>query len=301
MESVFDSLQKAGSRRLWVFGAGYVGSALCRRALAAGWEVRALTRNESTAALLKRDGVECVIADIASTQWHEKVGNWPDAVVNCVSSGGGGVDGYRRSYLEGSCSLAAWRAARGFTGVTIYTGSTSVYPQGEGQSLDELADTGLGATELAEILLQTERTLADGPGKTFIFRLSGIYGPGRHHLLDALRAGETCLPGRGDFHLNLVHRDDIVKAIGCALGAESQVAGGIFNITDDTPARKQEVVSWLAEKMGKPAPSFSGEPTSGRRRLVPDRIILNRKAKAILGWFPSFPSFREGYAAILGA
>ncbi|HRE82067.1 MAG TPA: NAD-dependent epimerase/dehydratase family protein [Opitutaceae bacterium] len=287
--------------RLWVFGAGYVGSALCRQALAAGWQVRALTRNAGTAALLQNDGIECVVADIASKDWHENVGRWPDAVVNCVSSGGGGLDGYRRSYLEGAASLAAWRAAARFTGTTVYTGSTSVYPQGAGQSLDETADTGSGTTELGEILLQTERTLMDGPGRTFILRLSGIYGPGRHHLLDALRAGETCLPGRGDFHLNLVHRDDIVKAIGCAIGAEPDITGGIFNITDDTPSLKQEVVSWLAEKLGKPTPTFSGEPASGRRRIVPDRIVLNRKAKAILGWSPAFPSFREGYAAILGA
>ena len=86
-----------------------------------------------------------------------------------------------------------------------------------------------------------------------------------------------------------------------AFGAPVDVKGGIFNVADDGAATKAEVVNWIAAKMGLPAPVFSGAPATGRRSVTPDRVIANDKIKRVLGWQPSYPTFREGYAAILGA
>jgi nucleoside-diphosphate-sugar epimerase len=75
----------------------------------------------------------------------------------------------------------------------------------------------------------------------------------------------------------------------------------VFNVVDDLPVRKAEVVAWLAERLGLPVPGFSGAAVPGRRPDPPDRAVSNAKIKEELGWFPRFGDFRAGYEAILGA
>jgi nucleoside-diphosphate-sugar epimerase len=291
-------------KRLVILGCGYVGAAVTRLARTAGLQVDALTRNPTRAAEILELGGNPVVADLATDAWHERIVPGADLVLNCVSAGGGGLDGYRRSYVDGMRSLAAW-ARRDPVGTVVYTSSTSVYPQSGGVVVDETALTD-GAGESGRILLEAEAALrgaAGACGRWFILRLAGIYGPGRHHLLDQVRAGAAEMTGDGSHHLNLVHRDDISTAIMAVLASPPALREEVFNVVDDTPTPKAEVVQWLAVRAGQPAPRFSGGPASARRGflLPPDRLISNAKLKAALGWRPQFPSFREGYAAILSA
>jgi uncharacterized protein YbjT (DUF2867 family) len=93
-----------------VFGAGYVGGAVAREAIALGARVTALTRNPMKVSALAADGCDVVIDELASAAWHGKIAGQADFVLNCVSSGGGGIEGYRRSYVEGMKSILAWAA-----------------------------------------------------------------------------------------------------------------------------------------------------------------------------------------------
>lgn len=286
-------------KRLVIFGCGYVGAAMALEAANRGMEVTALTRNAAKALLLREEGIETVVADLASESWHEQIDGAPEFALNCVSSGGGTVDDYRRSYVEGMESIVKWGQRRGAIGTLVYTGSTSVYPQGDGAVVDETAPTG-GSSERAQLLLEAEAVLRAAEGacwRWFVLRLAGIYGPGRHHLLDQVRAGEVA--GVGEHHLNVVHRSDIVAAIWACFAAPENVANEVFNLADDGPTRKREVVAWLAERLRVPTPPFTGEPAGGRRAVTPDRIIANGKCKRVLGWQPRFPTFREGYESLL--
>jgi nucleoside-diphosphate-sugar epimerase len=284
------------NQHLVIFGCGYVGRAVARAALARGAQVTALTRNETAAAILRQEGVDTVVADLATDGWHERIAGAPEFALNCVSSGGGGLAGYRHSYVEGMASIMAWARQRGPVGTFVYTSSTSVYPQGDGALIDESAPTA-EAGERGQVLLEAETRLRDGIGactRWFVLRLAGIYGPGRHHLADQVKGGQVS--GFGPQHLNLIHRDDIVGVImACYAGPES-VANEIFNVADDGAATKAEVVAWLAAQLGLAPPSFSGQPMGDRRSITPDRIISNAKLKARLGWQPRYPTFREGYA-----
>lgn len=77
-----------------IFGCGYVGRALAQRLLQAGVRVGALTRNADKAAELKALGLqEVVVADLDSDAWHDALSGTYGAVVNCVSSAGGGACG----------------------------------------------------------------------------------------------------------------------------------------------------------------------------------------------------------------
>jgi nucleoside-diphosphate-sugar epimerase len=293
-------MSDADTKHLVVFGAGYVGAEVARQALARGLRVTALTRNADKAKVLAETGVEVIVDDLAGDGWHARLPDGADFVLNCVSSGGGGPEGYRHSYVGGMMSILNW-AAGVRIGTMIYTGSTSVYPQGGGVRVteaDSVAETRAAGSPLVEA---EDLLLGWNGGRSFVLRLAGIYGPGRHYLVDQLRDGTGEVAGRGEYRLNLIHRDDIVGAVWAAFDAPAEVVGGVFNVADDGAAPKVDITAWLAMKLGVPRPRFTGEPATGRRRVTPDRVIANDKIKRELGWRPRYPSYQEGYTAILGA
>jgi nucleoside-diphosphate-sugar epimerase len=281
-----------------VFGAGYVGGAVVEKALSYGAKVTALTRNPSTAVALLKVGARVVCSDLSLADWRAEIPGEAEYVLNCVSAGGGGPQGYRRSYLLGMESVLAWAGQRAVQSLT-YTSSTSVYAQGGGQRVDETSEAGGGESEETSILFETEQrvlqTSAAGRRRV-ILRLAGIYGPGRHMLLDQLRAGATQLPGFAAHHLNLVHRDDIVEAVFAVWRSGVGEGGRVYNVADDGEATRGEIVEWLCEKLGRTVPVFNAQTTAGRRRATPDRVISNARLKAESEWRPRYPSFREGYA-----
>ncbi len=288
-------------KRLVIFGCGYVGGELAREAVARGLRVTALTRNEAAAAALGELGAETVVADLAEDDWHPRISGGADFVVNCVSSGGNGLAGYRRSYIAGMESILRWARRQSAAGTFVYTSSTSVYPQDGGVRVGETASTA-AAAERGQILLEAEAKLREGTDagacvRWFVLRLAGIYGPGRHGLLDQVRAGE--MSGSGEHRLNFVYRDDICSAVWRAFAAPTTVANEIFNVADDGAAQKSEIAEWLAKRLALPVPRFTGEPLGTRRSVALDRIVANDKIKALLGWQPACPTYRVGYEKIL--
>lgn len=286
---------------LFIAGCGYVGGALARLALGRGLRVAALTRNAARGAELRAAGVKVLQADLAADDWHRELPAAPRWIVNCVSSGGGGVEGYRRSYVDGMASLLRWAEKAGPAGAILYTGSTSVYPQDGGQRVDEGSPTAADG-ERGALLLEAERLLRESPAaasRRFILRLAGIYGPGRHHLLEQVRAGEVT--GGSQHHLNLIHRDDAADAILACLESPGGEGVHVYNAADDAPTPKGEVAAWLAARLGLPTPRFTGVAHPARRTIVPDRVIVNARLRSTTGWRPRFPTFREGYESILSA
>lgn len=291
---------------LVIFGCGYVGSALADAARAQGTRVTALTRNPQKAAALRARGIAVVEGELAGADWHDAIAPGADLVVNTVSAADPSPEGYRRSYVDGMKSILAW-AARGArpVGTLLYTSSTGVYPQGGGAVVDETAPTD-GASPTGQILVEAENLLRAAPAASvarwFVLRLAGIYGPGRHYLLNALRAGTTQFSGAPDFRMNLAHRDDIVSALLACAAAPVAVRNEIFNVSDDAPAARAELLGWLAAQLGLAAPIFTSDSANARRggNPSPDRIIRAEKIRRVLGWTPRHDSYRAGYRAILG-
>ena len=297
-------LNPFSGQHLVIFGCGYVGSALAEAAQARGVRVSALTRNAAKAAALRARGIEVVVADLAAHDWHAQLPAGADFVANTVSAAAPTPEGYRASYVEGMKSILAW-AERGRIGTLIYTSSTGVYPQGGGARVDETASTD-GASPTGRVLVEAEQLLRAAPtnavARSFVLRCAGIYGPGRHYLLNALRAGQTRFSGEPNFRMNLVHRDDIVAAALAGFAAPAQIASEVFNLSDGAPATRGELVGWLAAQLGLPAPVFEGALPSARKggEVTPDRIIVAEKIRRTFGWTPQFADFRAGYAALLG-
>ena len=283
-----------------VFGAGYVGGQVARVALAAGAKVTVLTRNATLAQPLSAVGCELVLADLASDDWHPRVPPG-DFILNSVSSGGQGLAGYQHSYVDGMLSILSWsKAVAASPGHLIYTGSTSVYPQGGGQIVDETAPIE-ASDERSAKLIETEQLVQRWAGRSTILRLAGIYGPGRHHLVDQLRAGVRQFPHGGDRHLNLIHRDDIVAAVLAAWACPTADLNRIYNVVDHGRFTKKQIVAWTTARMGKSDITFDGEVVPGRRANRPDRVFSNHRLQRELNWRPAFPTFQEGYSSILEA
>lgn len=294
-------------KRLVIFGCGYVGAKLASEARAQGARVITFTRNSSKAAALETQGFEAIVGELASSDWHTKIEAGADYVLNTVSAAGPTPAGYRQSYLEGMRSILAW-AAQGAKPIEtfIYTSSTGVYAQGGGVVVNEETSTE-GASITGRILVEAEDLLRAAPAaamkRWFILRLAGIYGPGRHYLLNALRTGSAPFAGNPALHQNLAHRDDIVSAMLACVSAPASIGSEIFNVSDGAPAPKAELLGWLAQQLEVAAPTFASEAAADNSRRggepTPDRIIKSEKIRRVLGWTPAYPDFRAGYAEIL--
>ena len=302
-----------------ILGSGYIGLALARVALASGEPVAALTRNAARAAELRALGVDpIVVADLAALDWHSALNPADADIINCVSPSSSGVEGYQHSFLAGFASVKSWlqkSATGGFAPPrsVVFTSSTAVYPQTDGSWVDEttpvksenLSPTGVVLRQTEEQWLALSPHLAQ---RAWVLRLGGIYGPSRHHLLDALRRGEKTFPGGGDHWVNLIYRDDIVTAIQACISAGTETPGGIFNVVDNEPMRKRDLVAWLAQRIGQDPADLnfdsSGNARSLHRRtangVIPDRKILSSKLQKAVNWSPVSHSYREGYRLILG-
>jgi nucleoside-diphosphate-sugar epimerase len=292
--------------RVLIIGTGYVGLPLAAELARRGHNVSGLRRDASQSPALIAAGVKPLIADITRPDQLAKIPNDFDWVVNCVASGGGGAEEYRRIYLEGMRNLVDWlipnqRESGSPQSKLVYTSSTSVYGQNDGSVVDEMSYTE-PASETGRILLETERTLLTAAQtrnfSAIILRLAGIYGPDRGYWFKQFVNGESRMEGNGGRILNMIHRDDV---IGCVIAAlEYGTKGEIYNVVDDEPVSQSKFFSWLATSLKKPMPEATSENSEAtRKRGITNKIISNRKLKTQLGYTFKYPTFREGCASAI--
>lgn len=272
--------------RILIAGCGYVGAATADLFHAAQWEVEGWTQSLESAAQLTGKPYAVRALDIADRGAVQEAAAQFDAVIHCASSGGGGAESYRRVYLEGAKNLlAAFRPP-----TFVYTSSTSVYAQTDGEWVDETS-AAEPRHETGRILRATEEIVRQEGG--LIARLAGIYGPGRSALPRKFLSGEARLDEGGERYLNQAHRDDIAAALlHLVLSIDQLPAASIVNVADDQPITQREAYSWLAAKLDRPLPAVSERP-GGRKRGPGNKRVSNRKLRA-LGWKPKFPSFAIG-------
>jgi nucleoside-diphosphate-sugar epimerase len=284
--------------RVLIIGCGYVGMPLGAELVRLGHEVFGVTRSDHSHAVLKSHSIQPLIADISQKPDLDKLPLPFDWVVNTVSSNRGGIEEYMQVYFEGTRNLIGWLAAtppKKF----VYTSSTSVYGQTDGSQVKE-SSPAEPASETGQVLAATEKLLLDAfREKKFpavILRVAGIYGPERGHLFLQYLKDEARMAGKGERLLNMIHRADLVNCIIAAL--KNGHAGEVYNASDDEPVPQIHFFRWLSETLGKNMPPFGDERAStGRKRAVTHKKVLNRKLKAELGYQFKYPTFRQGYTA----
>jgi nucleoside-diphosphate-sugar epimerase len=319
------------NRKCLVVGCGYVGLPLGAELVRRGHEVFGLRRRAADE--LKATGIHPLIGDITKPESLARLPRDFDWVVNCVASGGGSADDYRKIYLEGNRHLISWLADSPPERF-VYTSSTSVYGQNDGSIVTE-ESAAEPAEETARILVEAEKLLlaaafplnrplatfspSGGEGRdegasttgkakfkgqnfsafpTVILRVAGIYGPGRGHWFRQFMKNEARIEGDGSRWLNMIHRDDVVGCIIAAL--QRGKPGEIYNAVDEEPVTQLKFFEWLATELKRPLPPrIPADEEIKRKRGVTNKRVSNAKLRAELKYEFQFPNFRAGYSAEL--
>ena len=284
--------------RVLIIGCGYVGLPLGTELARMGHEVHGICRSAERLAGINQASITPVVADFTQPGGLDRLELPFDWVVNTLSSSKGGVEEYRAIYLEGTRRILEWLSIKP-PAKYVYTSSTSVYAQQDGSWVTE-ESAAEPRSETSRILVETERLLAEAAQRrnfpAVVLRVAGIYGPARGHLFQQYLRGEAHLDGEGSRLINMIHRDDVVRAIIAAL--ERGKPGQVYNVTDDEPITQREFFAWLSAQLCRPMPSPADE-TAGpvRKRTVTNKRVSNRKLRLELGCELGYPTFRQGYLA----
>ncbi len=282
---------------LLVFGAGYLGRAVLTEAKRRALTVAATSRDPERRAALTEAGVAAV--DPTDAEALASAVSKASAILVTTPPEGRGCPGAR-------ALLPALTASGAFPDWIGYVSSTAVYGDRDGGWVFE--DDALNAASLEGARrVRAEADWLDagrGMGLTVqIFRLPGIYGPGRS-VVDRLRDGTATMVRKPGQIFNRVHRDDVVSGLFASM--ERPRPGGVYNLTDDEPAPADVVMAWAAERMGVASPrevdwTDPSVSEAMRRFYLDSKRISNARAKAELCWRPAYPSWREGLEAVLKA
>jgi nucleoside-diphosphate-sugar epimerase len=287
--------------KIAVLGCGYVGAEFARQAKAAGHEVLGVVRSEASRDKLRAEGLAAEAFDLYAGDWALLPKHF-DAVVYAASTGGGGPEAYALAYDVGVKRALAWARGVGAQAF-VFTSSTGVYRQDDGRIVDE--ESVVGGAPTADAILGGERAvLSAGFGKARVLRFGGLYGPGRHHLVDQLRRGDHVIGGRVDHFINYLHRDDAASSVLAAL-VGGPLGARVYNVGDGHPVTKETLACWIAERLGQSAPVFDPTAPAGPRvakggRTQPSRIVATGRIRAELSWKPAFADVFAGLAPFLG-
>jgi len=288
------------SLKIAVLGCGYVGAEFARQARAAGHGVVGVVRSEASRDKLRAEGLAAEALDLYAGDWSLLPARF-DAVVYAASTGGG-PEAYALAYDVGVKRALAWARGVGAQAF-IFTSSTGVYRQDDGRIVDEESVVG-GAPTADAILGGEHAVLSSGFAKARVLRFGGLYGPGRHHMVDQLRRGENVIGGRVDHYINYLHRDDAASSILAAL-VTGPGGARVYNVGDGNPVTKEALARWIAERLGQSAPVFDPSAPAGPRvakggRTQPSRIVATGRIRVELGWKPAFADVFAGLAPFLG-
>jgi len=274
-----------------IAGCGDVGSRLATQLLAAGFQVYGLRRDVSRLPA----GVIGVAGDLFNEQCPA---SWPvgavDYLVYCAAATEHDEAGYRAAYVQGLQHVLGWLNDYGqVPDRLLFVSSSSVYGQKDGEWVDESSET-VAAGYSGRLMLEAEQIALNSGIPASIVRLTGIYGPGREWLLTQVRRGYRVAVDP-PLYGNRIHADDAAGLMAFLLESDrkGRALDDIYIGVDDAPAPLAEVVAWLREYLGVTQWS---EDESVRR--TGSKRCSNARAKK-LGWAPKYPSYREGYAAIL--
>jgi nucleoside-diphosphate-sugar epimerase len=253
---------------LFIFGLGYSATRVRAAAEARGWAVSG-TGSEGELAFEDDDGVRAALDAASHVLSSVPPGEASDPV----------LDRY------GDALGHPWLG---------YLSSTGVYGDSGGAWVDESAPVGGGRRSARN---EADATWLARGGR--VFRLPGIYGPGRS-ALDRAGQGKAHRIDMPEQVFSRVHVDDIASGVIAGLEAP----GGAYNLADDLPASQNAVVEEACRLLGIEPPPVqpldeAGLSAQARAFYAENRRVANGKAKRVLGWRPRFPTYREGLRAIL--
>ena len=281
------------TKTLLSFGHGYSAQALARLLVPQGWRVIGTTRKPEKANALRSQGVEPLI--------------WPgDALdaafadaTHLLISAGPDADG---DPVLNACE-ADIRALAPRLEWAGYLSTTGVYGDHQGGWVDE--ETALTpSTKRGQMRVEAEAAWAEiGNLPLHIFRLAGIYGPGRGPFAK-VRAGTARRIIKDNQLFSRTHVEDIAQVLAASIARPNP--GAVYNVCDDDPAPPEDVIGYAAELLGLPLPPAErfeeAEMTPMARSFYAEsKRVRNDRIKDELGVQLRYPDCRVGLQALLAA
>jgi len=276
------------------FGHGYVAQALGQALLADGWQVFGTTRDASRADALANTGVTPLL-------WSD------EGAIRAAMGQASHLLASAAPGPQGDPVLAAFGPAIAAAAPRLrwagYLSTTGVYGDHQGAWVDE--DTPLTpSTARGQARVLTEaawQALTALP--LHIFRLAGIYGPGRGPFAK-LRAGTAQRIVKPGQVFSRIHRDDIVRVLRASMAHPNP--GRMYNLCDDDPAPPQDVIGHAAQLLGLPMPpeiAFDQADLGPMARsfYAESKRVSNARIKQELGVSLAYPTYRQGLASLLAA
>ena len=280
------------------FGHGYSAQALSRILLPQGWQITGTTRSEVKAEALADQGVVPLIfpgdgdgdgdgdvADAIAQASHLLISAGPDASGDPVLNAVGDMISARARQFE-------WVG---------YLSTTGVYGDHQGAWVDE--NTPLTpSTRRGQWRKDAEEAWQAVPGLPLhIFRLAGIYGPGRGPFAKVRDGTARRIVKTGQV-FSRTHVEDIAQVLAASIAQPAP--GTAYNICDNDPAPPQDVIAHAAELLGAPVPPAipfeTAEMTPMARSFYAEsKRVRNDRIKTELGVKLLYPTYREGLAALL--
>ena len=281
------------TRRLFIFGLGFSGLEIAKLARSQGWQVAGTCRTADKAARMRDLGIETHLFDGTAALPDDVVGE-ASHILCTIAPGAAGDPALR------TCAPALRRAR--WLG---YLSTTGVYGDRGGGWVDEDTPPNPGQKRSIERLSgeRAWQALALEAGTSVaIFRLPGIYGPGRS-AIDQVLAGTARRLDRPSQLFSRIHVEDIA---GTVLKAMTQAAGSrIYNVADDLPAATADVVAFACTLLDRPAPPLvpweqaeAAMTPMARSFYAESRRVRNDRIKTELGVVLRYPTYREGLRAI---
>lgn len=257
--------------QMFIFGLGYTASRIADALKARGWQVDAT-------------------GSAGNIEWMDAI-----AVSDCLDRATHVLSSVPPDRKDGVDPVLDFYDDH-FDGQWIgYLSSTGVYGDQKGAWVDESAPTGTGR--------RSARSEADAQWMELgarVFRLPGIYGPGRS-ALDRVREGKARRIDMPDQVFSRIHVEDIVSGVLTAI--DSHAPAGAYNLGDDLPASSNAVTEEACRLLGmEPPPLETLEEANlsemARGFYSENRRVANGKAKRVLGWEPKYPTYVEGLASL---
>jgi len=268
--------------KILIIGCGGIGAALGRQLAGQGHRVTGVKRQPPAV----DDAIHYLAADIAEAATLTKLETDFDQVFFIVSADGGNEPSYRAVYQTGLHNVL-----ERFSGVPmLFVSSTSVYGQSRGEWVDE--ESAAEPDDLnSRLIRQAEKQVLAANPANIVVRFSGIYGPGREHLV-RLAAATPAIQQTPPYYTNRIHQDDCVGVLEflCARRLAGAALERCYLASDDDPAPMWEVVSWLAERQQCPPPVIKtvGDDASMNKRCDNARLKT-------LGYRFRYPGYKDGY------
>ena len=275
-------------KTLLSLGHGYSAAALARRLLPQGWTVIGTTRSADKAEVLRAAGVEPLV-------WPGDLAPALARATHILASAGPDADG--DPFLRAVPAIAA--AGAEWVG---YLSTTAVYGDHQGGWVDEeTALTPASARGQWRVAAEAEWLATGLP--VHIFRLAGIYGPGRGPFAKVREGSARRIIKPGQV-FSRTHVEDIAQVLEASIRHPNP--GAAYNVCDDDPAPPEDVLSEAARLLGLPEPPAvdfaTAEMTPMARSFYEEsKRVRNDRIKRELGVTLLYPDYRAGLAALLEA